>query len=191
MCRSLGSACTRLHSMLIRQETDADMAAIDAVHGAAFGALTPDVDQAEGDLVRALRSDPGWIRALSLVAERSGDGAGDPQIIGHVVCSLGSIGDVEALGLGPLGVLPEYQRGAVGSALMHAVLAAAEAHDYPVVVLLGNPDYYPRFGFVPAADVGISPTDPTWQTAFQARLLRGWRPFMAGEFRYAAPFYDL
>ena len=174
--------------MLIRQETDADMAAIDAVHVAAFGAVTPGVDPVEGDLVSALRSDVGWVGALSLVAERSGDDAGDPEIVGHVVCSLGSIGDVEALGLGPLGVLPQCQGGGVGSALMHAVLAAADALGYPVVVLLGHTGYYPRFGFVPAADVGITPTDPAWKSAFQARLLRGWLPSMAGEFRYAAPF---
>jgi putative acetyltransferase len=177
--------------MLIRQETDSDIAAIDAVHVAAFGALTPAVDPVEGDLVRALRSDPGWIEALSLVAERPGGDPDRPEIVGHVVCTLGSIGDLAALGLGPLGVLPEYQGAAVGSALMHAVIAAADALEYPVVVLLGHREYYPRFGFVSAADVGITPTDPTWEPGFQARVLRRWVPSMRGEFKYAAPFYDL
>ena len=177
--------------MLIRQERDSDIAAIDAVHLAAFGALDPGADPVEAELVRALRCDPGWVDALSLVAERPGDGSTRPEIIGHVVCTLGSIGDVVALGLGPLGVLPRDQGGAVGSALMHAVLAAADALGYPVVVLLGHTGYYPRFGFVPAADVGITPTDPAWEPAFQARLLRSWLPSMAGEFTYASPFYDL
>jgi len=170
---------------------EADIAAIDAVHVAAFGELSPGVDPVEGDLVTGLRADSGWIPELSLVAARAIGSSDDFEIMGHVVCSLGSIGDVEALGLGPLGVLPEFQGNAVGAGLMHAVLAASDALGYPVVVLLGHRGYYARFGFVPAADVGITPTDPAWEPAVQARLLRSWSPTIAGEFRYAAPFYNL
>jgi putative acetyltransferase len=68
----------------------------------------------------------------------------------------------------------------VGGALMHAVIAAADALEYPVVVLLGHREYYPRFGFVPAADVGITPTDPAWEPGFQARILRSWVPSIGG-----------
>lgn len=74
---------------------------------------------------------------------------------------------------------------------MHAVLAAADALDYPVVVLLGHTDFYPRFGFVAASTLGISAPDPTWGEHFQARPLAAHRPDLNGTFRYAAPFADL
>ena len=90
------------------------------------------------------------------------------------------------LGLGPLGVLPGEQRRGVGSALVHALLAVAEACDERLVALLGDPAYYRRLGFRPAADLGVTPPDPRWGAHFQARLLAG-EP-VEGAFRYAAPF---
>ncbi|HEY7073575.1 MAG TPA: hypothetical protein VH479_25850, partial [Acidimicrobiales bacterium] len=59
------------------------------------------------------------------------------------------------------------------------------------VVLLGHVDYYPRFGFVPARTLGITPPDPSWGDHFQARPLAAWLPGLAGPFRYAAPFEQL
>lgn len=172
--------------MLIRRETPADPDAIDAVHRAAFGVPEPGSEPVEVDLVRDLRADTAWAPALSLVAE---DGTG--AVIGHVVCTVGAVDGTPALGLGPLGVLPEHQRSGVGGALMHAVLGAADALDYPVVVLLGHVDYYARFGFVPATTLGITPTDPAWGDHFQARPLAEWSPTVTGGFRYAAPFEAL
>jgi putative acetyltransferase len=106
----------------------------------------------EVGLVRALRADPGWVAALSLVAEHP-EHPGTGAVIGHMVATEGSIGDTTVLGLGPVGVLPEHQ-GGVGSALMHAVLGAADAFGCPAVALLGHTADYPRFGFVPAAALG-------------------------------------
>jgi len=166
--------------VLIRRETDADVDAIDAVHRAAFPT------EVEARLVRALRADAGWLPAVSLVAE--GEQA---DVVGHVVGTIGYVGEVAVLGLGPIGVLPEHQGGGAGSALMHAVLGGADALDYPVVVLLGSTGYYPRFGFVAAASLGITPTDPAWGEHFQARPLANWSPSIAGPFRYAAPFDEL
>jgi putative acetyltransferase len=57
-----------------------------------------------------------------------------------------------------------------------------------VAVLLGHANYYPRFGFVPATTLGITPTEPAWGEHFQARPLGGWSPSVTGVFRYAAPF---
>jgi putative acetyltransferase len=74
---------------------------------------------------------------------------------------------------------------------MHAVLGAADALGHAVVVLLGHVDYYPRFGFVPAASMGIDAPDPAWGEHFQARRLSAWTPAVGGAFRYAAPFDDL
>lgn len=172
--------------MLIRQETSSDLDAIDAVHRAAFDPPGPGIEPVEVALVHALRADPGWVRALSLVAEDP-DGA----VIGHVVATVGSVPGGPAVGLGPLGVLPPHQGDGVGAALMHAVLAAADALDYAVVLLLGHTEYYPRFGFVPAATIGIAAPDPEWGDHFQARRLHTWTPAVTGEFRYAAPFEAL
>jgi putative acetyltransferase len=174
-------------AVLIRRELPSDVDAIDEIHRLAFaGGAAKGTEPVEVGLVRALRADPGWVPALSLVAEDD-----DGREIGHVVATEGRIGDVAVPGLGPLGVLPDHQRTGVGQALMHAVLGAADALGYPVVVLLGHTDYYPRFGFVEATSLGIVPPDPGWGAAFQARPLASHTPELRGPFRYAAPFDDL
>lgn len=165
--------------MLIRRERAADVAAIADVHRAAFPT------EVESDLVTALRAAEEWLPALSLVAEEDG------RLVGHVVCTRASLGDTAALGLGPLGVLPSHQKSGVGSALMHAVLGAADALNEPVVVLLGHTDYYPRFGFEPAARLGIEAPDPAWGEHFQARTLSTYDSEMRGQFTYAKPFQEL
>jgi putative acetyltransferase len=173
--------------VLIRRELPQDLDLIDEVHHQAFaGDAAGDSEPVEVGFVRSLRTDPGWVPALSLVAEDD-----DGHVIGHVVGSEGSIGDVSAIGLGPIGVLPEQQGRHVGHALMHAVVAAADALDYPIVVLLGHTNYYPCFGFAEASTLGISPPDPRWGEHFQARPLAAYRPDLHGAFRYAAPFEAL
>ncbi|MBQ1032650.1 GNAT family N-acetyltransferase [Micromonospora parva] len=174
--------------MLIRRETPADVDAIRAVHSAAFAkADGGDGVPVEATLVDALRVDEGWLPAYSLVAVDS-----DGQVVGHVVATRGLVGGAAvALGLGPLGVLPDWQRRGVGSALMHAVLGAADARDEPLVVLLGHPDYYPRFGFRPAVELGVTPPQPWGPQYFMARPLHAWNESIRGEFRYASPFDDL
>jgi putative acetyltransferase len=74
---------------------------------------------------------------------------------------------------------------------VHTTLGAADALHEPLVALLGSPDYYRRFGFVPATEHGIQAPDPTWARFFQVRLLSAYRPTIRGEFRYAEPFSRL
>lgn len=172
--------------MLVRRESLADVEAIAEVHRRAFAAQAgPAVEPVEVGLVGALRADPAWVPALSLVAEWEG------AVVGHVVVTRGSLDGGEAAGLGPMGVLPAHQGVGVGAALMHAVLGAADALDIAVVVLVGHTGYYPRFGFVPAVDLGIAAPDPAWGAHFQARPLASWRAGLGGMFRYAAPFDEL
>jgi putative acetyltransferase len=166
--------------VLIRREAPADIGPIDDVHRQVFASSV------EADLLGALRADPGWVPALSLVAE---DAAG--AVAGHVVCTEGAVGETPVVGLGPIGVRPALQRTGVGKALMHAVIAAADALEYPMVVLLGHLDYYPQFGFVPASQLGVLAPEPKWGDHFQARPLATWHAGVVGTFRYAAPFEAL
>ncbi|WP_432420739.1 GNAT family N-acetyltransferase, partial [Nocardia farcinica] len=91
----------------------------------------------------------------------------------------------------PGGGAADRQRAGVGSALMHAAIGAADALDEPLIGLLGSLEYYPRFGFGPAARLGITPDEPSWVTHFQVRPLTAFEPRITGEFHYAEPFYQL
>jgi putative acetyltransferase len=71
---------------------------------------------------------------------------------------------------------------------MDARLAAVDAADVPLVVLLGAPQYYSRFGFRPAKELGVIPPEPEWGDAFQARPLTAYTSLVAGPFQYAPAF---
>lgn len=169
--------------MLVRRYEPTDREDVRRVHAAAFhppcgtGAAS-----AEVALVDELIDAGDVIGQLSLVAVRDG------TIVGHVACSQATVGKHAVAGLGPIGVLPAYQGRGVGQALMHAVLAAADALEVPLVALLGSPDYYSRFGFVPAATLGIEAPNPTWGDHFQARALTAYDSRLRGRFRYASAF---
>lgn len=170
--------------VLLRRELPEDQEPIRAVHSAAFGHPGDSGPPLEVGVVDKLRDSDAWLPALSLVALVDG------AVAGHVVCSRATLepSGHPALGLGPLGVLPEHQRQGVGSALMHAVLGAADALDEPLVVLLGHRSYYPRFGFVPATILEIEPPVADWGSSFQARRLSTYRRELRGRFRYASAF---
>jgi putative acetyltransferase len=174
--------------VIVRRERPDDHDAVRALHTAAFardpatGALRAGGAVPEARLVDELREDAGFLPHLSLVAVEN------DAVIGHVIATRGRPAPLgaPALGVGPLGVLPAAQGRGTGTALMHALLAVAEACDETVVALLGDPGYYRRFGFLPATALGITPPDPAWGDYFQARRLTG-RP-VEGTFRYADPF---
>ncbi|MHC1557981.1 GNAT family N-acetyltransferase [Actinomycetospora sp. C-140] len=168
--------------MLVRRERPADIPAVRAVVAAAF-AGDDGAEPIEVGLLDRLRDDDGWLPAFSLVAEDGGD------VVGHVVATRGHVGDRPALGVGPVAVRPDHQGRGVGSALMHAVLAAAEAREESLVALLGEPAFYGRFGFRPAAVHGVETPDAAWGRFFQVRVLGADPP--RGPFRYAAPFDEL
>jgi putative acetyltransferase len=171
--------------VLIRRERSADEAAVRAVVAAAFA--TPDgAEPVEVRLLDALRICEQWLPRLSLVAEGP-----DHVVSGHVVCSRAWVGELPVVALGPLAVLPEAQQHGVGTALVHAVLGAADALDVPLVALLGHADYYPRFGFGRGDELGVQPPDPGWGAHFQVRPLTAWSSSAVGGFRYAEPFRDL
>lgn len=180
-------ACESIHPIVIRRERAADQTAIRKVVGDAFrDQAPPGAVPVEVGLVDALRTSDEWIPQLSLVADSN-----DESIVGYVVCTRGWVGDRPALGLGPLAVAPSGQRRGTGSALMHALLGAADALGEPLVLLLGHTTYYPRFGFRPASDLGVEAPQADWGPYFQARPLSAYVQQLRGTFRYAPPFDEL
>ena len=165
---------------MIRPAEPGDAARIRTVHEAAFPTA------AEAGLVEALIREGDAV--ISLVAERQS------EIVGHVLLSRMRVtGDgraLRALGLGPIGVLPGFQGGGIGGALIEAGLAIARATGEEIVFLLGDPEYYRRFGFSAAAAAPFA--SPYAGPFFMALALRpGFTPPAAGEAAYARAFADL
>ena len=170
--------------MLIRRETARDADVIRAITTAAFAPRRPPGQiPPEARLIDELRAGPAWFPALSLVAATP---AG--EVIGHVLGTRGHVGQDPVLALGPLAVRPDRQRHGAGSALMHAILGAADALGEPLVALLGDPGYYRRFGFELSTVYQITPPRPEWQPYFQVRVLSGYQPRLRGMFTYPEPF---
>ena len=170
--------------MLIRTERAGDFHSIRWVHANAFRRPDSTEDPIEVELIDRLRSSSDWLPELSLVATRGDD------VVGHVACSRAAVGDTGVVAVGPIGVVPAYQRRGIGTALMEAAIAAADIAGEPLIGLLGDPTFYRRFGFVSATSIGIEPPDSTWGVAFQIRPLEACRRQIVGTFRYA-PAFDL
>ncbi|RCS25161.1 N-acetyltransferase [Phyllobacterium salinisoli] len=160
--------------MIIRDEKPADIAAIRRVVEAAFQ------QPAEADLVDRLRADGDSV--LSLVAE------GEGEIIGHVLFSPMSA-PFPALGLAPVSVLPERQHSGIGSKLIREGLTRAERRGCRVVFVLGEPEYYKRFGFDPALATGFA--SPYAGPYLMALPLNGVMPAERGRVDYAPAFATL
>jgi putative acetyltransferase len=127
-------------SVMIRAETSADAHSIEAVTALAFR-NAPHTSHTEHHIVSALRR-AGKL-AISLVAEADG------SVIGHVAISPVSISDGAPgwFGLGPIAVLPQHQRRGVGSQLIREALRLLRSRGASGCVVLGDPEYYGRFGF--------------------------------------------
>jgi putative acetyltransferase len=146
----------------VRAERPEDYHAVYQVNEQAFG--RPE----EADLVDALRksNQP----RISLVAEEGG------RIVGHIFFSTVQIESetsaTAALGLAPMAVLPEFQNQGIGSALVRRGLEECRNMGQEVVVVLGHTEYYPRFGFVPASQKGLSCEYPVPDEVFMVLELR-------------------
>jgi putative acetyltransferase len=174
-----------LSSHRIRTEQPADLAAVDEVVRAAFAHHPDEVAL----LVERIRESENFVPELALVAE---DSSG---VIGHVLLSwVGVEGGSRdrILNLGPVSVRPDRQRQGVGSALVLAGLARAEAAGEPAVMVEGIPAYYPRFGFERATQLGfVAPSAKIPDPAFMLKRLAGYVPELAGRIVYPAAFDHL
>ncbi|HWE35614.1 MAG TPA: N-acetyltransferase [Isosphaeraceae bacterium] len=164
-------------SLLIRPEQPDDADAVRLVHRLAFGR------DDEGRLVDALRS--GGFGRVALVAEDVG------RVVGHILFSALPIvipsATIDALALAPLAVVPDRQRRGVGSALVRDGLRACRDDGHRIVLVLGEPDFYARFGF--SAEKARHLASPYSGPAFMALgLVPGALEGLAGEVRYPSAF---
>ena len=163
---------------VIRHEASGDANGIRLVNTRAFG--RPD----EAAIVDALRGAAGAVSLVSVLGDR---------LVGHILFTPVRIEGIEtthpAVGLAPLAVLPDFQKQGIGSALIRAGLDSCRSLGYGVVVVLGHPEYYPRFGFVPASTAGLGCEFPVPSEAF---MLLELQPGALGEargiVRYAPQF---
>jgi putative acetyltransferase len=163
----------------IRFETPRDIVAIRRVTEAAFGRAN------EADLVEALRRDAQPF--ISLVADRSG------QVVGHICFTPVTIGadgrSAGSVGLGPMAVAPELQKQGIGSRLITAGLEECRRQGCTLVVVVGHPTYYPRFGFRTAKLFGLTCEYAVPDDVFMALPL-GAEPVPAGMVRYHPAFAE-
>jgi putative acetyltransferase len=144
--------------IVIRPERKEDFGAIHEVNRLAFG------QEDESLLVQRIRNSSHFIPELSLVASKEG------QIVGHILFSLIDIedqyGNRPVLSLAPMAILPEFQNQGIGSKLAREGLKRCRQLGYTIVIVIGHPNYYPRFGFIPARQKGLDTTFPVPDEAF-------------------------
>jgi putative acetyltransferase len=155
-------------NVVIRRETDADVDAIFDVTTAAFRTLEIS-NHTEQFVISALRASGAL--SISLVAELDG------RVIGHIAFSPLTISDgtPDWYGLGPVSVLPNYQRKGVGQALIREGLSELRSMGARGCCLVGHPDYYRKFGFknVPALVLEGVPQEVFFAMSFVGRYPEG------------------
>ena len=155
---------------MIRAATTADREAIVAVTHAAFAG--------EEKALRVVREvEP----EISLVAEEEG------EMVGHVMMSRMRMGELRPLQLSPLSVAPAHQRRGIGGALTREALRLADEAGEPFVLVLGHPTCYSRFGFEPAAALGVhGPRD--YGDAWMLARLTAYDPSLRGPVKFPPAF---
>ena len=167
--------------LTIRPETPEDIDSIRYVNEQAFG------QKQEAEIVDRLRKR--GVLTLSLVAFINS------KVVGHIAFSpvvVESKGfSFEAITLAPMAVLPAYQRKGIGAQLIRAGLKECRKFGHDIVVVVGHPDYYPRFGFVPAKPKGISCEFEVPEEAFMVlELQKGALAGRSGTVRFQPEFQN-
>ena len=142
-------------------------------------------------IVHCLREDPAVVEALNCVCECGG------EIVGHILYTRAKVVDAHGvahpvLAFGPISVRPDMQRIGVGSRLIRHTLQIAARMGFDGVVITGNPAYYHRFGFQPAADFGIIMHDGTSFPELMAMALRpGSLNGVSGRMYFSPKFFEV
>ena len=162
----------------IRSTQSNERDAVVAVVQAAFSSDGHD-PQEEVDIVTETWARDAAPDGLDLVAVE------DTAMVGYVLAARGRLSDTDVLGVAPLAVTPQRQHAGIGTALMTELIARADTNRWQLLLLLGDPPYYERFGFEPAANLGITYAalggdDPH----FQARKLARYESSLRGTFTY-------
>ena len=143
-------------------------------------------------MVNELRKRDG-ILPLSLVAtECSGE---TEELVGHIICSKAEVrsenGIIPVLNMGPISVLPEYQRCGVGKALILAMIEKAKKLGYGAILFFGRPEYYPQFGFKEAAEFGVADAEGYNYPSFMGmELIPGYLKEAAGGRYFESDIYN-
>ncbi|NIK76649.1 putative N-acetyltransferase YhbS [Paenibacillus castaneae] len=176
----------------IRQERFDDYKTTEEVVKNAFANMEFS-DQAEHELVSRIRKSDTFIPELSLVAiTKDSDST---EIVGHILLStIKIINDnqsAESLALAPVSVLPHYQRKGIGRLLILEALRIAKELGYHSVVVLGHPQYYPKFGFKRASSWGIrAPFDVTDDVFMALELQENSLDKVSGVVEYPSVFFE-
>ena len=164
-----------------RPESDQDHKAVWNVNRLVFEA------EDEANLVDALR-DGGYVE-VSLVAEADG------EIVGHILLSRITIVTeaqrVDALSLAPMAVVPSHQRQGIGSKLLEAGLEACQKRNNKIVVVLGHPEFYPRFGLSAELAQPLESPFGGGEAWMAMELVPGVLSGIEGRIEYPPPFSDL
>lgn len=134
--------------MQIRQETKSDYLLVYELIKKAFSTAAHS-DGNEHELVSALRESNSFLPELSLIALMN------RKVAGYILYTKVTVGDRTALALAPLAVLPQYQRQGIGMALMEEGHRIAKGLNFDYSIVLGDPKYYQRAGYLPASVYGI------------------------------------
>ncbi len=175
-----------MDNLIIRPETPADYHEAEALTRRAFWNLhVPGCN--EHYLVHRLRRDCAFVPELSFVAELEG------KIVGAIYFAKARVEDTEVLTFGPLCVEPEMQKKGIGGALLRHTLALAEKTDFGGIIIFGEPDYYPRFGFKTCDNFGITTSGGENFPPFMGYELRegGLSKLSGGKFYEAAVYENL
>lgn len=159
------------------------------VHEQAFGRKD------EADLVDTLLSSDALISDLSIIAILDG------RVVGHILYTrVDIVNDQDAsnsskgnyaIALAPLAILPEFQKQGIGKLLMTESIAKADKNGHGIIIVLGHPEYYPKFGFEPASQFGMSSPFDAPDNCFMAKPLSNYDKSIRGDVVYHEAFNQI
>lgn len=175
-----------MNQVTIRKELPADYPLVFRIIEQAFLTM-PFADGDEALMVEEIRKNKEYIPELSLVAETEG------RLIGHILFTPNKIisesSVFNSLTLAPVSVLPEFQNQGIGSKLIREGHRIAKTLGFTSCFVLGHADYYPRFGYHPAAKWGIPPPHGAPSEAFMAvELVPGALTGVSGTMKFLPEF---